>query len=367
MLIPGSLLTSMTDSDDSSRTDEVSIPTGQFVVVGCGSIGKRHIRNLKHLGVNQVVAVDVRADRRREVLDRFGVPAFGDIPSALAGEAIAALICTPTRFHLEHALLAARSGCHLFIEKPVSDSMEDVDELIEEVERRGLKTFVGCNFRFERGLRHVKRLLDDRAVGKVISARAQFGQYLPDWRPWEDYRETYSAKRSLGGGILLDRIHELDYLLWLMGEVREVCAMMGHLSHLEVDTEDTAEILLRFATGAVGSVHLDFVRRKYDCSLEIVGEAGIINWCYQDHSVRWFLASESRWSEMRWPNCDGNEMYLAEMEHFIRVVQGQETTVMDVASAKRVLAIALAVREAAAEQKAISIQQCVTSRTGIEL
>src|SRR6185295_11630253 len=97
----------------------------------------------------------------------------------------------------------------------------------------------------------------------------------------------YSARRELGGGVLLDRIHELDYLCWLLGDATAVTALIGHLSHLEIDTEDTVEILLRFASGAFGSVHVDYVRRAYDCALEIVGDEGTIQWRYQDHEVRW--------------------------------------------------------------------------------
>jgi predicted dehydrogenase len=329
----------------------------KFVVVGCGSIGKRHLGNLQQLGVQEITAVDDREDRCREVEEKFGVPVFASLDDALGHGPQVALICTPTRLHVRHALMAARAGCHLFIEKPLSDSLEGVDELLEEVSQRQLATLVGCNFRFHPGLRHVKVLLDDGAIGKVISARAQFGQYLPDWHPWEDYRFSYSSQRSMGGGVVLDRIHELDYMHWLLGEVTEVYCILGHLSHLEIDTEDTVEMMLRFASGACGSIHLDYVRRTYDCKLEIVGDEGTIQWCYPDHSVRWYLASEARWHSLQWPRYDGNEMYLAEMRHFIACLSGAEHPELDVYEGQRILRLALAAKQSNVEERPIAVEE----------
>jgi predicted dehydrogenase len=337
--------------------EPITVPDGRFLVIGCGSIGKRHLSNLKQLGVTDLAAFDVREDRCREVEEQFGVPVFAELASALSQAVRVALVCTPPYLHLQHALMAARANCHLFIEKPIADVMEGLDQLLEEVKGRRLVTFVACNFRFHPGLRHVKVLLDKGAIGKVISARAQFGQYLPDWHPWEDYRQGYSARRSMGGGVVLDRIHEIDYLSWLLGEVTEVYAMVDHMSHLDIDTEDVAEILLRFNSGVIGSVHLDYLRRTYDCSLEVIGEEGIIQWHYQDNSVRWYQINESVWHGLEWPHYDGNEMYLAEMQYFMKVLQGQDASELDVNKGKRILAIALAAKQAVKDRRAIYIYE----------
>jgi predicted dehydrogenase len=189
----------------------------------------------------------------------------------------------------------------------------------------------------------------------MVSARAQFGQYLPDWHPWEDYRKGYSAQRGLGGGVVLDRIHELDYLTWLMGDATAVTALVGHLSHLEIDTEDTAEILLQFANGAFGSVHLDYVRRSYDCALEVIGDQGTIQWCYQDHEVRWQTAGKASWETHRWPDYDGNAMYVEEMRHFLRALAGKEAPVLNLVAATRVIRLAQAAKLAGATRTWITL------------
>lgn len=335
-------------------TDGSSMSDQRFLVIGCGSIGKRHLGNLQQIGIKDIIAFDVREDRRQEVQGRFGVQAFPDLSCALSQGCLVALICSPPSLHLEHALMAAQANCHLFIEKPITDRLDGLDRLLNELELRNLVTLVGCNYRFHPGMQKVRALLQEQAIGRPVSLRARFGQYLPDWHPWEDYRQGYSARRVLGGGVVLDRIHEFDYATWLLGKVDQVYAMSGHLSHLDIDTEDVAEVLLRFCCGAVGSIHLDYVRRTYDCSLEVVGDRGTIQWSYQDHTVRWYLAGEGKWQSLQWPGYDDNEMYLVEMRHFLRVLEGQEPAELDAAAAKQVLEVALAAKRSAESGEKVS-------------
>jgi Predicted dehydrogenases and related proteins len=246
-------------------------PSLRFLVIGCGSIGKRHIRNLIALNAGEILAFDVQADRRSEVECQFGVEAVDNLEDAWERGPDVALITAPTSMHVPLALQAAEQGCHLFIEKPLSDRLEGVDRLLNVVRERDLITLVGCNMRFHPGLVKVKKLLEEGAIGQVVAARVAVGQYLPDWHPWEDYRKTYSARRDLGGGVILDAIHEIDYIRWMLGEVEAVACFAGKLSRLEIETEDTAAILLRFASGSIGEVHLDYVQRAYNRTCHIIG------------------------------------------------------------------------------------------------
>jgi predicted dehydrogenase len=327
----------------------LSTGPGRFFLAGCGSIGSRHLNNLRRLGVTDLVVFDEREDRRQEAAERWNVETTDDFESGLAGSS-AAFICTPTHLHVPGALAAARAGCHLFIEKPLGHSLECVDVLLNEIARRDLRTLVGCNFRFHPAMRELKRLVGDGVAGRLVSARAQFGQYLPDWHPWEDYRQGYSARREMGGGIVLDRVHELDYLRWLMGDVKEVCALTGRLSGLQIDSEDTAEILLHFESGAFGSVHMDYVRRNYDCRLEIIGEEGTLEWSYEKHAVSCFSGSDRTWRRTEWPDYDPNDMYLEQMRHFLAVVEGREQSVHDVCEARKVLEMAIAAKRSSADR-----------------
>lgn len=322
-------------------------------IFGCGSIGKRHARNLLSLGVRDIVASDPRADRRAE-METLGVRTVPDHRQALEGAQVA-FVCSPTSLHLAQAWDAAEQGCHLFIEKPLSTSPEGCEKLASLVEGNGLKSLVGCNFRFHPGLVKTQDLLREGLPGSIVSARARFGQYLPDWHPWEDYRQMYSARRDLGGGVLLDRVHELDYLCWLLGPVDEVFAFMGKNSTLELDTEDTVELLLRFSSGAFGSIHLDYVRRTYACDLEVTGDEGTVLWSFHDQEIRWYDARSRTWSSLAWPKYDTNEMYREELAHFLRVLRDEEPSAQDIHQAITVQRIAGAAVRSSAEGRTIRV------------
>jgi predicted dehydrogenase len=320
----------------------------RFAVLGCGSIGKRHIRNLQALAAGQIVAFDPRPDCRREVTTQFGIPVVDTLGKVWDRYPDVALITAPTSLHVSLALQAAQHGCHLFIEKPLSDRLDDVDALLRLVSARGLVTLVGCNLRFHPGLKTVKQLLADNAAGRVISARAEFGYYLPNWHPWEDYRQTYSARRDLGGGVILDAIHEIDYLQWMLGEVEAVVCFSGKLSSLDIDTEDTAALVLRFASGALGEVHLDYVQRSYTRQCHIVGEDGTIRWDYVGGEVRWYSAATHQWRVFANPfGWETEQMYRDEMRHFLQCLAGKEGAAVDVFTAARVLKVALAAKTSA--------------------
>lgn len=328
---------------------------GPLAVIGCGSIGQRHMANLQALGTADILAFDPQA-ARREAAARLGAKALESLDAVWERRPAVCLITTPTALHLPVALAAAQHGCHLFIEKPLSHARDGVDRLIGAVQRRGLVTLVGCNLRFHPGLRTVKRLLQDGAVGRVIAARVEVGQYLPDWHPAEDYRENYSARRDLGGGVILDAIHEIDYVRWLIGEVADVACLAGRLSALEIDTEDTAALILRFDQGAIGEVHLDYVQRAYRRTCQVIGEEGTIHWDYTAGEVRWYSARDREWRVFSNPaGWQPNQMYVDEMSHFLGCIVGEERSELDVPEAAKVLGIALAAKTASREQRWVSL------------
>jgi len=327
-----------------------------IAVLGCGSIGKRHIANLQLLGFDNVIAFDLQAERRYEVEEKFSIRTFEDRKTLWDQFPEAAFICTPNRFHISLSLEAAKRGCHLFIEKPLSDSMEGVDQLIRLLCEKQLVSLVGCNMRFHPGLRRVKQLLLENAVGRVVSMHVQVGQYLPDWHPKEDYRKSYSANKSMGGGIILDAIHEIDYARWLMGEVESVACFSGQLSHLEMDTEDTADVLVRFENQAAGTIHVDYIQRSASRTCKIIGDEGIIEWSGTEKEVRWYKASTQHWDSESLPtDWETNTMYVDELRHFARCLSGEEVPEQDVFDAKTALEIALAAKESSDKHSIIKL------------
>lgn len=327
------------------------------LIAGYGSIGRRHARNLRSLGVGAVSVYDpvpLRRDAARQEVD---ARTYETLEAALDAGPAVVFVCTPPGAHLEIAVAAAERGCHLFIEKPLTDRLgPELQRLQSLVAAQGLVTLVACNLRFHHGPSTLKRLLDEGVIGRVVGASLEMGQYLPDWHPEEDYRAGYSASRAMGGGIVLDAIHELDYARWLFGEVQEVFCFGGKVSGLEIETEDFASILLRFKSGCIAQVHLDYIQRAYSRWCRVIGEEGTLVWDITQGSVRQYTASAGRWQEFPPPpDYDANAMYVAELQHLLRCLAGEERSVHPVEEAAAVVRIALAARESMAAGRTIRV------------
>ena len=311
------------------------------LVIGCGSIGQRHIRNLAALGIRHIAAFDPQPGRAELARD-LGASPFPSLDAAVEMRPDIVLVCTPPHQHTTAALLALSVGAHVLVEKPIAVCLTDADELLRAAARAQRVLGVGYNLRFHAGLREVKRLLEVGSIGPLLGARAEFGQYLPDWRPKQDYRLGYNVHAAMGGGIILDASHEIDYVRWLAGEVASVYCVASHLSALETDAEDTAAIIMRMTTGAVSELHLDCVQRGYSRGCKLIGEVGTLIWDFQE-GIRLLSAGTSTWQGFPM-TVDPNAMYVDELRHFIQCVRGESEPVVDGATGKRVLEVALAAK-----------------------
>jgi predicted dehydrogenase len=296
----------------------------RIAVLGCGSIGRRHLRNLVVLGERDLVAYDPDAGSRAKAGEELGCEVIADLEEVWDRAPSAALVTAPTHLHLPLALAAARRGCHLFIEKPLSHTSDGVAELRALAERAGLVTMVGCNMRFHPGPAAVKRLLDEGAIGRVLAARLQTGSYLPAWRPWLDYRQSYSARADQGGGALLDCIHEVDLALWYSGPGRLAGAVVLPAASLDIAVDGLAELLICHDRGALSSVHLNFVQRDYRRSCQIIGTGGTIYWAWSEPVVRVADGAGERCIDLA--QGDTNQMYVDELRHFLAAVQSGTAT-----------------------------------------
>lgn len=330
----------------------------RFLLLGAGSIGRRHLANAAALGHRVAAVYDPDPARLAEVRPLAGDGAVLTTAErdALAVDADVALVCSPTAAHVAQARAAVARGLHVLIEKPLSHTLDGVDALVAEAAAGGRTVLVGCNLHFLSSLRLVKRLLAEGRIGTPLSARAHCGYYLPHWRPHTDYRRGYAARQATGGGIILDSIHEFDYLRWLLGEPREVFCYAGKVSTLEIDTEDSADILLRFDYGAVANVHLDYLQRTYRRSCELIGEDGVIVWDYISQLVRVYGKDDRRAEDYEESiNAERNLMYVEELRHLVDCVEGRATPELDAAGGRTVLGIALAAKRSAVEGKPVKL------------
>jgi len=311
----------------------------KFLIAGLGSIGRRHFRNLIALGEKDIVLL--RTHKATLPDDELaGYPVETDIHEALQKhKPEAVVVANPTALHLDVAIPAAEAGCHILIEKPVSDSLERLEVLQQASKKSGSQILVGFQFRYHPTLNKARELIQSNALGRVLTVHAHWGEYLPQWHPWEEYRQSYAARADLGGGVIRTLTHPLDYLRYIISEVDSLWSFNGHISALELDVEDVAEIGLKFSNGAIGGVHLNYFQRPPVHRLEIVGANGTLQWDntdgilhFQELSVPFGSFSDNPPAPVIQTfappeGFERNQLFVAQTRHFIEVAHGEKEPV----------------------------------------
>ncbi|MEN4013000.1 MAG: Gfo/Idh/MocA family oxidoreductase [Bellilinea sp.] len=320
----------------------------KFLIAGYGSIGRRHLRNLIALGERDVLLYRTRRSTlpTDEIAD---LVTETDLEAALARRPDAVIIANPTALHLAVAIPAARQGCHILMEKPLSHSMDGIAELERALEQGGGRLLMGYQFRFHPTLRRAAGVIASGEIGRPVAARVHWGEYLPDWHPWEDYRQSYAARPDLGGGVVLTLCHPLDYLRMMLGEVSAVSAMTAALPELELNLDAAADILLRFENDAIASLHLNYIQQPAQHTLQVIGTQGSLYWDNASGCLNWQRAGETGFHTVQ-PDADfeRNWMFMEQMRHFIAVARGEAQPVCTVQDGARALRLALAALESAA-------------------
>lgn len=329
------------------------------VVVGLGSIGRRHIKNLKTIDPGTRIAVLRRPSAEKGLGDVGGLvdEIFCDPADALRWGPDVVFITNPAPFHMETAIGFAKNGVHLFVEKPLSVRVEDIDLVLRECGRKDLVLMVGYVLRFWEPFQCMRKTIAEGKIGRILSVHANVGRYLPDWRPGSDYRNNVSARRELGGGVVFELSHEIDYLRWMVGEVKEVSAFISKVSDFDIDVEDIAEINLRFDHEAMGHIHLDMVDRAMNRSCRIVGTEGTLTWDSNDNNrVRLYSGKDNTWCDLRETGpIDHNQMYILELTHFLDCVKKNKKPSVTGEDGRRVVEIVLAAKRSAHEGRNVEV------------
>lgn len=327
----------------------------KFMIAGLGSIGRRHFRNLLALGERDILLYRTQQSTLPDD-ELAGFPVETDLQAALATHPQAVIVANPTSLHLEVAIQAAKTGCSLLLEKPVSHSMEGVDLLEHTMERSGGRLLVGFQFRFHPTLRKAASLIQAGSLGNILSVHAHWGEYLPGWHPWEDFRKGYSARPDLGGGVVLTLSHPMDYLRFLIGEIRDLWAFTSSKG-FDLPVEDTAEIGLRFSNGVIGNLHLDYNQRPPDHHLEIIGTNGSLRWDNSNGSLDHYSSGSQSWERFLPPaDFERNHMFLDEMRHFIKLAQGGCESYCTLQDGKQALRLSLAALQSARQGSMIKLE-----------
>lgn len=344
----------------------------KVLFVGLGGIGQRHLRNLKYLKGDSVEIYAYRCRKSQFVLDntlhiihgeeldkKYDIINVDSLDGISALGIDAAFICNPTSMHIATLNQLLRADCGIFIEKPLSQDMEGIKAAETLIREKDRIVFVGYQNRYHPCIKKAKKLIDSRAIGRVISVRAEIGENVRNWHKYEDYRTMYACRKELGGGVVVTQIHELDYLYHIFGMPRDVHAVGGKLSDLEIDVEDTAEILMTYRVDEYlvpVSVHMDYLQVPICRTCRIIGSDGFINFDLLNHHISVYDAN-GHLTLCDIYEFDRNDMFLEEMKDFLDSVESKKSSVIPFSEGIKSLEIASYVLESMRSGRIVRVEE----------
>lgn len=335
-----------------------TITLSRILIVGKGSMGLQHLEISRQLYPNAEVRILIHRKPNEDVNLSNGYLETMEEVDKFAPQI--AIIANPATLHLEIAQKLAGAGVHLLIEKPISTSTVGVLELIKTCEENKVVLMTGYNLRFSSSLTHFHELIKKKIAGEILTVRCEVGQYLPDWRPTKDYRKTVSANIRLGGGVLLELSHEIDYLRWIFGDINWVRATLSNQSSLEIDVEDSAHLVLGFEPSTDGNqlianLNLDFIRHDRTRSCTVIGDKGTLRWNGVTETVDIYKPKSGNWEVLFRHHSENNETLISEWKSFLESVYKKTEPAITGEDGLRVLEII----EAAQKSSATGVQMIV--------
>jgi predicted dehydrogenase len=343
-------------SNSDSRNKAVASVNRHILVVGSGSAGKRHARNLAALGC-AVSCVDPRADRRQELAEETPVASeFDSVENALSGseQFHGVVVASPPAFHVDQAIAALDTNLPVLLEKPVSPDATSARKLARACNSSGTPLLLGYTWRWWPPLRHAKAKLESGSIGNLRHIRFTMSAHLADWHPWERYQDFFMSNQELGGGALLDESHWIDLALWFFGMPRSVYARIEKISDLEIDADDNVDMILEFDDGLRATLHLDLFGRPHEKSILFVGEQGSCRWTESPNCVAFSGEQADGWDETLF-ECERNDMFMSVAEEFLGVLDGKRLPTCTIEDGVRVLDVIEAARRSHEDGQCISL------------
>lgn len=320
------------------------------LVIGYGSIGKRHIENLSKIK-NMDILVCTK-QKKDNFLKKHNCKVYVSLNSCLKDSPDFALICNETHYHVSTAIELAKNKINFFIEKPLSDSLSGTKKLLDLIKNNNLITMVGCNFRFHPSIIEIRNIIKKNQLGRIISVRTENGSFLPDWHPHEDYKKNYASLKKLGGGVILTSIHELDYLIWLFGKIQNIQSFSGKYSNLKIDVEDLSITLIHFKNNIIAELYLDFFQKPPSRYCKLIGTKGTLYWDYSSNQLKLYEHKKEKWVvKLNNKNYDLNNMYVDELDHFMNCIKNNSQTINSVENSLETLSLALLMKKASISKK----------------
>ena len=305
----------------------------KVAVLGYGGIARKYLELLRETEFDEPLEATVMRARPIPFDDghRWACLSRG-MPDVLDFAPDCAIVASPATEHIRQARALADVGSHLLIEKPLSASLAGVDDLIGICKNKGLTLMVGYNMAYLDVLSAFIEKARAGIVGRLLAIQANVGQYLPDWRPHLDYRNSVSVGADRGGGVIMELSHELEYVDRLIGGTAEIFCFAGDSGLLEADVEDCADIVMKSSEGVVAQIHMDMLQKKPSRMCRIFGSEGSASL-----DILGALAAAE----------DRNKMYRDQLAHFFQCVKGLATPLVSGERGRRVMELILAAKESA--------------------
>jgi predicted dehydrogenase len=328
--------------------------TQKILFTGYGNIAVRHIQNIKFLLPNSEVKV-LRLFSKEPIWENTAIAqTFFDINEALQWKPEIVFITSPAPLHIDNAINFAEVGSHLYIEKPLSNSICGINELETKIASNKLISMIGYNLRFNKALLALRETISNNTIGRIYSVKAEVGQWLPSWRQTKDYRKTVTARKVLGGGTILELSHDIDYLRFVFGEISTVTCVASKQSDLDIDVEDNAEILLKFHNGIIANLHLDLLRHDTTRTCTVLGKKGTLILDFISCSLKMFSAVTNEWTDLYInPLYDSNEAYIDCLTNFTESIKNNRPTFIPISEGIKTLKAAMAAKESNSEKRTV--------------
>lgn len=329
----------------------------KVLIIGMGSIGRRHLKIISHnLDAEFIYSPSGQIDKnKKSYLNKYNVKVYETLSKAIDAGPNFAIISNPTSYHVETALILAESRIPFIIEKPVSDALVGMNKLLKIIHKYELPVMVGYQMRFHPGYRKMKEIIESGRIGDPLVFNGYVGQYLPDWRPDQDYKKSSSALKKLGGGVILDLSHEIDISISVMGKVKRVNAMWGHHSSLDIETEDVANIIMQHENGRTSQMHLNYIDRDFTWQTRIVGSKGTVIWDYVNGLT---ILRDNKNKVTKWKDPTGFErdsLYKEQLKRWLKVLDGKAEPEVSLSDGIEVTRVAVKIKRSSNESNQLAL------------
>ncbi len=301
----------------------------KILFIGLGGAGQRHLRIFKDLLPSSteffcyrqiektpLLNQDFTVDTSSSIIKKYGLHQFESIEKAFLSAPDLAIISTPSSHHLSSMLMAAESGCGVFVEKPWSDSLKGFGKFKLEIERHNSPFFISFQRRYNPHFQRIHQLISSGSLGNIINAVFNVASYVPDWHSYENFKELYAVRSDLGGGVLLTEIHEIDLVNWWFGEAREVFCAGGTFGKGGIDVEDTAHLTIRYS-GFDVQVNLCFMQRRNHRNIFVAGDLGCVEWNQLENRLVHEDYKTGEIKDVKLPDFKMDDMFVNQARDFI--------------------------------------------------